>query len=218
MILWRGLCRDTAQGSGDWDLGQVPADLMSLASPQDSKEILEVYRSLGHRVVGLVGAGSLKTMGGLVIVPRRIVLSIDLFRPGSRFLEGIKPMSKDHARRACRARTASTIVFDEQNIDLCDEEHAEVSGGSSVATEILMRPLLSSGEGFWRFLSRARRCAELVSKRGGDLLLSSGSRRPEEIWAPSSVGILVSLILRNPAPLLGSWAEVLRRWKPGLSF
>lgn len=221
MIVRANLCGSPARNPEAWDLDdldQVPADLTNLAGPKDLAEALEIYRSLGHRVVGAVSADGLKVVGSLVVVPRRIVNDIDLFRPGSSFLAGIKPASRDHARRACKARTASTIVFDEQNVDLCDEEHAEVSGGSPAATEILIRPLLSRGEEFWRFLFRARKCAELVSRKGGDLVLSSGSRRPEEIWSPASLGLLASLILKDPAPLLGGWAEVLRRWKPGLSF
>jgi len=189
------------------------ADLLVLIDSVEKERLASIYESLGYKVVGLPSIGDVGEVGGVLLIPRKVIEDIDSFRPSERYLAAYRPSKKEHARRAGKVRRASTILFDSSNIDLCDEEQIEVMKRGSAAVEITLSPLLEA-ETLVKYLPRVRRCVELASKEGVEVILSSGARRLEEIWPSGSIWALGHIIGVRSA--IASWVEVLRRWRPGL--
>jgi RNase P/RNase MRP subunit p30 len=172
-----------------------------------------IYRLLGYRVLGLIGIDNVEAVGDIVMIPRKVVDDIRIFKPSERYLVAYRPSNKDHARRAGKVRKASTILFENGNVELCDEEQIEVMKGGSAAIELLLSPLLDSGT-LPRYLFRMRRCIELAYREGVDIVISSGARSLEELWSSGSIVALGSMV--GVKVIAYNWVEVLRRWRPGL--
>lgn len=188
---------------------------MPLKEKEASDRMLSLYVMLGYRAVGIVGIDRVSNIGELSIIPRIVVSDIDLFRPSRKVLVAFKPGSREHARRAGKARGVSTILFDRDNIDICDEEQIEVMRRSSTSLEFVISPLLDSNS-MPRFLNRMEKCVKRAIREGVDVIIASGARGVEEIWAPGSIRSLCSLISIDHRIILYSWVEVVRRWNPGL--
>lgn len=182
----------------------------------DLRSIGSFYSGIGYRAIGRIDVDSVHFIENLLVIPRKLVVDIDLFRPSSNFLVAFKPGKKQDARRAGKVRRASTLLFDESNIDLCDEEQIEVMRRGSAAIEILISALLNN-KALPRFFSRVSRCVKLAAEEGIDILFSSGARELAEAWAPGSIRILCSMIDRRLGNIAFSWVEVVRRWRPGLN-
>ncbi len=182
----------------------------------DLSSIGSFYSEIGYKVIGRVDVDKVHIIGGLLVIPRKLVVDIDLFKPSSNFLVAFKPSKKQDARRAGKVRRASTLLFDENNIDLCDEEQIEVMRGGSAAIEIMISALLNT-KALPRFLSRVGRCVKLAAEEGIDIVISSGARELAEAWAPGSIRILCYMIDRRLGNMTFSWVEVVRRWRPGLN-
>jgi len=194
------------------------ADLLTyipLKEKEASDRVLSLYIMLGYRAIGIVGIDRVSNIGGLSIIPRVVVSDIDLFRPSRKVLVAFKPRSKEHARRAGKAKGVSTILFDRDNIDICDDEQIEVMRRSSTSLEVVISPLLDNNS-MPRFLNRMEKCIKRAIREGVDVIIASGAREVEEIWAPGSIRSLCGLISIDHWNIIYSWVEVIRRWNPGL--
>lgn len=182
----------------------------------DPNYISSFYTEIGYSVIGRVDIDKIHKAGKLAIIPRRIVEEIGLFRPSNELLTAFKPRTRSDARRAGKVKRVSTLLFDENNIDLCDEEQIEVMRRSSAAIEVVIRALLDN-KIMPRFLPKISKCVRLAVKEGVDVVISSGARELIEAWAPGSIRALCSLIDRRFANIAFGWVEVVRRWRPGLN-
>jgi hypothetical protein len=191
------------------------ADLLTMIEG-DPSTTASLYAEIGYKVIGRVDVDKIHNIGELLIIPRKVVREISLFRPSSGFLVAFRPSAKSDARRAGKVRRTSTLLFDHNNIDLCDEEQIEVMRRGSSAIEIVISALLDN-KIMPRFLSKIIRCVRLAAKEGIDVVFSSGARDPAEIWAPGSIRILYALIDRQFINMAFGWVEVVRRWRPGLN-
>jgi RNase P/RNase MRP subunit p30 len=161
----------------------------------------------------MVGVEGVKMLENILMIPRIVINDINNFKPSESYLVAYKPSKKEHARRAGKVKRVSTILFDENNIELCDEEQVEVMKRGSAALELLLRPLLDSNT-LPKYLFMMRRCLELAYKEGIDILISSGARSLDELWPPGTIWALGSMI--GFRGISSNWIEVLRRWRPGL--
>jgi RNase P/RNase MRP subunit p30 len=161
----------------------------------------------------MVGVEGVKMVENILMIPRIVINDIKNFKPSESYLVAYKPSKKEHARRAGKVKRVSTILFDENNIELCDEEQVEVMKRGSAALELLLRPLLDSNT-LPKYLFMMRRCLELAYKEGIDILISSGARSLDELWPPGTIWALGSMI--GFRGIASNWIEVLRRWRPGL--
>ena len=191
------------------------ADLLTMIEG-DPSYTASLYTEIGYRVIGRVDVEKIYNIGKLVIIPRKVVREISLFRPSSGFLIAFRPNAKSDARRAGKVRKASTLLFDHNNIDLCDEEQIEVMRRGSPAIEIVISALLDN-KIMPRFLSKISKCVRLATREGIDVVFSSGARDLAEIWAPGSIRALYALIDRRLINMVFGWVEVVRRWRPGLN-
>ncbi|MEM4970961.1 MAG: hypothetical protein QXE01_06880 [Sulfolobales archaeon] len=152
-------------------------------------------------------------MENILMIPRIVTSDIKTFKPSRSYLVAYKPSKKEHARRAGKVKRASTILFDGNNIELCDEEQVEVMKRGSAALEFLLRPLLDNNT-LPKYLSMMKRCIELAYREGIDIVISSGAKSIEELWSPGAIWVLGSMI--GFRDIASNWVEVLRRWRPGL--
>ncbi len=186
----------------------INADLLIM---DHSPETLDLASRMGIKLVGVASLDNADRLEkDLVAIPRRIEYDIDSLKPSKRVLIGYKPAKREDARRAGKINNI-TIVFDHDNIMLCDSRQINVMIGKNNSVEILLRDLLDQSK-FTRYLRHMIRCINTANRLGVPTILSSGAKSQWELWHPKTLVMIEKLIVGRRGPLTLSWIEVIRKW------
>lgn len=182
-----------------------------------SREVLDFLLQNRFRVIGTLDPVETPREHSekLIIVKRRFLEDIDKVFPSREYLVAFKPRDVESARRAGRIDHPISIVFDEENIDLCTREQLVVMRGKRVFIEILARAVLYD-EYLPRFMRYAKTCIRRALVEGIDVVLSSGARNLEEAFSPGAFRVLERYLTGIRGSLTYSWFRVLEKWREDL--
>jgi len=190
----------------------IGADLLIM---DNSKETLETALKMNIKLIGSPNASIVKKIeNNLILVPRKLEYDIDTLKPSRKTLIAYKPTNRADARRAGKIGNIA-ILFDNDNIALCDEKQANIMRGKHNYIEIILRDLLIDDRSN-KYIRNMIRCIRYAYRSGIPILLSSGAKNRWELWHPKTLVIIEKLFIGRRGILTLSWIEVFRKWNPSI--
>ncbi|MEB3774445.1 MAG: hypothetical protein GSR86_05930 [Desulfurococcales archaeon] len=177
-------------------------------------EAIPILKSMGISLVGIemdmfndvarrIHGHNIKVVPRITLTPSTTVeLRRRLRRVPRNTLVAVRPGSLEVARRAAAIRGVHLIQVSRGTSRIVDRStHRLFKARGYGAVELVLNPLVSDFEGYWRFMESVVRRAYAY---GVPLVISSGAGSVWELWHPRSVSGLLELA--GVPPVVGlSW-------------